>query len=254
MITIKTEADIAILRQGGKRLARLLQALSKKVAPGVTPKDLDLLARQIIKEGGDLPAFLNYQPAGASQPFPAALCVSVNDEVVHGIPSDKPLQDGDIVSLDCGLNHRDRFTDMAITVPVNQVSPQLQTLIKITEEALLAGIKVARAGHTTGDIGVAIATIARRHNYGLVRELGGHGVGFEVHEDPEIPNYGRRGRGVVLKSGMVIAIEPMFNLGQGAVKFLDDGYTVKTIDGLPSAHFEHTVLITDAEPEILTSL
>lgn len=254
MITIKTKEDISILREGGRRHSVMLKALVAMVKPGIAASELNDKATKLITEGGDVPAFLNYQPHGADRPYPAALCVSINDEIVHGIPneSEKVLKEGDVVSLDLGLVHKGLFTDMAITVPVGEVSPEIKKLLEVTKDALMAGIKAAKGDKRTGDIGAAIEAVAKVHGYGVVEELSGHGVGYHVHEDPYVPNFGKAGKGAVLKPGMVIAIEPMFNLGTKNI-FLDkDGYTYWTADGKPSAHFEHTILITDGDAEILT--
>ncbi|MES3030987.1 MAG: type I methionyl aminopeptidase [Patescibacteria group bacterium] len=254
MITLKTKEDIQILREGGKRHAQILEALRAMVRPGVSARELDLAAREMIAQGGDISAFLDYQPRGAHRPFPAVLCVSVNDEVVHGIPNEteKILKEGDIVTLDLGLIHKGLITDAAITVPVGKVSPELEKLLDTTKKALMQGIKAAKGGAHVGDVGEAIERIALGQKYGVVEELSGHGVGYFVHEDPFIPNYGEAGTGEVLQPGMVIAIEPMFNLGSRHVILDSDGYTYRTKDGKPSAHFEHTILITKGEPEILT--
>jgi methionyl aminopeptidase len=256
MITIKTEKDIEILREGGHRLAEILQALSKKVAPGVSTAELNDLAHEMTLANGDKAAFLNYHPYGAGRPFPATLCVSVNDEIVHGIPNENPiiLKEGDIVSLDMGLIHKGLITDAAITVPVGEISPEVQKLINITKEALAVAIKAARPGHHIGDIGFAIEKLVVPHRYGIVEELCGHGVGYKVHEDPYVPNYGESGKGEKIKPGMVIAIEPMINLGTRHIVQADDGWTYKTADGKPSAHFEHTIVITKNGSEILTKL
>lgn len=255
MIKIKAKKDIAVLRQGGHRHAAILRELADYVKPGVTTAELNELAERLIREGGDTPAFLNYTPAGAPRPYPASLCVSVNDEVVHGIPNEKPkvLKEGDIVSLDLGLIHKGMITDAAVTVAVGKVSKELETLLAATKAALMAGIKEAKGGRRVGDISNAIERVGVAHKFGIVEELSGHGVGYHVHEDPFIPNYGEAGKGEVLKPGMVIAIEPMFNIGTEEVKLDKDGYTYRTADGLPSAHFEHTILITKGDPEILTS-
>lgn len=256
MITIKTEQDIEILREGGRRLAEILQAVKEMVRPGVTAKELNDLAHKMASENGDKPAFFNYRPYGADRPYPAALCVSVNDEVVHGIPNEKQkvLKEGDIVSLDMGLVHKGLITDSAITVPVGKVSPELEKLLIDTEKALSYGISAAQAGKHVGDIGYAIEKFARPLHYGIVEDLCGHGVGYKVHEDPFVPNFGQKGQGEKLRPGMVIAIEPMLNLGTGAVKQDKDGYTYRTADNKPSAHFEHTIVITKAGPEILTTI
>jgi methionyl aminopeptidase len=254
MITIKTKEDIEKLREGGKRHAEILKILKAMVKPGISTKDLDDTAFKLIKEGGDTPSFLNYKPRGAKRAFPASICVSVNDEVVHGIPNEneKILKEGDIVSIDLGLVHKGMITDAAITVPVGNISPELTQLLDVTEKALMAGIRAAKGGNTVGDIGVAIERMAIPHNYGVIEELAGHGVGYAVHEDPFVPNFGEAGQGQVLKPGMVIAIEPMFNLGSRHVVLSDDGYTYLTEDGKPSAHFEHTILITKSGAEVLT--
>ncbi len=254
MITIKTKEDIRLMREGGKRHALILETLVAMVKPGLNIRDLDEKAREMIQAEGDIPAFLNYTPEGALRPYPASVCVSINDEVVHGIPNEeeKILKEGDIVSIDLGLIHKGLITDAAITVPVGTVSPEVEGLLVTTKKALMAGIKAARGGATVGDIGAAIERIALAGGYGLVEELSGHGVGYSVHEEPFVPNYGEANTGAVLKPGMVIAIEPMFNLGSRHVYLDHDGYTYKTKDGKPSAHFEHTVVITKGEPEILT--
>ena len=259
MITIKTKEDIATLREGGRRHAHILREIAKMVKSGVSAGELEDMARKMINDGGDKAAFLDYKPHGANRPYPAALCVSINDEVVHGIPNekDKILKDGDIVSIDLGLIHNELITDMAVTVPVGNITKEVDELLSITKSALMAGIKAAKGGKRVGDIGHAIARVGMSGNggkgYGIVEELSGHGVGYDVHEDPYVPNYGKPGTGEILKPGMVIAIEPMFNLGKKDVVLDEDGYTYKTLDGLPSAHFEHTVLITKGNAEILTA-
>ena len=255
MIIVKTPSEIEILREGGERLAAILEKVKEKVVPGISTKDLDDYAFRLIKEGDDTPAFLNYRPVGAKIPFPASLCVSVNDEVVHGIPSSKRiLKEGDIVSLDLGLKHKGLFTDMAITTGVGNISAANKKLMDITEQALQVGINAARAGNTTGDIGNSVENFirAQKVKYGIVEILSGHGVGRTIHEDPYIPNFGKKGKGDRLIPGMVIALEPMINLGAKDVTLDDDGYTFRTADGQNSAHFEHTILITEGEAEILT--
>jgi len=255
VIKLKTKEDIAILREGGKRHAYILKELAKMVQPGVHIVDLDIYAGKLIREGGDVPAFLNYQPYGARRPYPATLCVSINDEIVHGIPTegDKILKEGDIVSIDLGLIHKGLITDAAITVPVGKIPAELEELLNTTKEALMVGIKAAKGGVRVGDVSSAIQNIGSAHGYGIVEELAGHGVGYSVHEDPYIPNFGHAGKGEVLKPGMVIAIEPMFNIGTKKIKLDADGYTYRTADGKPSAHFEHTVVITKSGAEILTA-
>ncbi|HEX7724204.1 MAG TPA: type I methionyl aminopeptidase [Candidatus Paceibacterota bacterium] len=255
MITIKTKKDIALLREGGRRHGQILRELASMVKPGVTAADLNKRAEDLIKEGGDTSAFLNYKPSGADRPFPASLCVSINDEIVHGIPNEeeKVFKEGDIVSIDLGLVHKGLITDAAITVPVGTVDKKLEKLVADTKAALMAGIKEAKGGRRVGDISNAIERCGIAGKYGIVEELVGHGVGYHVHEDPYVPNYGDAGKGAILKPGMVIAIEPMFNLGAADIVLDIDGYTYLTADGSPSAHFEHTILITKGDPEILTA-
>jgi methionyl aminopeptidase len=223
---------------------------------GVSTKDLDIYAEKLIRENGDEPAFLNYRPKGAKTSFPASLCVSVNDEVVHGIPNAKRiLKEGDIVSLDLGLKHRGLFTDIAITVPVGKISAGAEKLIEVTEQALQVGIGIARAGNTVGDIGYAIENFVRskgEKKYGIVEVLSGHGVGRAIHEDPYIPNFGKAHKGEKLVAGMVVALEPMVNEGTKNITIDSDEWTFRTADGQNSAHFEHTILITDGEAEVLT--
>jgi methionyl aminopeptidase len=226
------------------------------VAPGISTKALDTYAEKLIREMGDEPAFLKYRPAGARTPFPASLCVSVNDEVVHGIPSENNiLKDGDIVSLDLGVKHRGLFTDMAITVGVGNISESSKKLLEVTEQALHVGISAAVGGNTTGDIGYAIEQFVHsktESKYGIVEVLSGHGVGKKIHEDPYIPNFGKKGKGEKLVPGMVVALEPMVNNGTKNVTIDADDWTFRTADGKRSAHFEHTILITEGEAEILT--
>lgn len=252
--TIKTPEEIAILREAGRNLARVLAMVENAVRPGITTAELDHIARKGIEELGDEPSFLNYQPGGADRPFPATLCVSVNNEVVHGVPGNRVLKEGDIVGLDLGLWHNDLCVDSAVTVGVGAIDDDAKRLIRATKEGLMRGIESARGGNTIGDIGAAVEACAKPHGYGIVRELGGHGVGYAVHETPYIPNYGTPGTGPTLMSGMVLAIEPMFNEGKDAVRVGSDGFTFETRDGSRSAHFEHTVLITDGSAEILTKI
>lgn len=254
MIIIKTTEQIDIIREGGKRLATILYKVKDKVVPGISTKELDMYAEKLIREGGDTPAFLNYRPSGVRVAYPASLCTSVNEEVVHGIPNkNKILKEGDIISIDLGLKHKGLFTDMALTVPVGKINKEDAKLLEITEKAMYAGISAARAGYTVGDIGFAIESFVKSQGkYGIVDILSGHGVGVEIHEDPYIPNFGKAGTGVKLKKGMVIAIEPMLNIGTKTVTLDDDEYTFRTKDGKRSAHFECTIAITEDEPEILT--
>ena len=255
MIKLKSEKDIEILREGGKRLAFILSALKKASKPGVTTKELDDLAFKLTKDGGDIPAFLNYQPYGASRPYPASSCISINNEIVHGIPneSNKVLKVGDIVSLDMGLIHKGLFVDSAITVPVGKIDEDAKKLLKATKESLEAGIKAIKIGGHIGDIGFAVAKVASKYKFGIAEGLCGHGVGFEVHEDPYVPNEGTKGEGPSLVPGLVIAIEPMLNEGTGQTKIAKDNWTYLTKDGKRSAHFEHTIAITKDGVEILTA-
>lgn len=251
-VIIKTKEEIEILREGGKRLAAILAQVAKKVVPGVSTLELDEYAYKLIKDGGDEPAFLNYKPSGHHKPYPASLCTSVNNEIVHGIPNkNKILKEGDIISIDLGLKHKGLFTDHAMTVGVGKINKASEKLLEFTHEALLVGIEQARGGNTVGDIGSAIEKFVNR-KYGIVRELSGHGVGKKIHEDPYIPNYGKKGQGQKLIPGMVVAIEPMLNIGKDDITVDADGYTIKTTDGSNSAHFEHTILITEGYAEILT--
>lgn len=252
MIKLKTAEEIDLLREGGKRLAAVLRAVKAKVKPGVTTGELDELALELIKAGGDKPAFRGYRPQGSPLAYPATLCTSVNEEIVHGIPSKRVLKEGDVIGLDCGLEHEGLFTDHAVSVAVGKVDVELNKLLAITEEALYAGIKAAKPGKHLGDIGAAIQKYCDDNGYGLVEELCGHGVGYEPHEDPFVPNFGRAGQGLELKPGLVIAIEPMFALGTGKIKMERDGFTFSTKDGKVAAHFEHTIVITDKGAEILT--
>jgi len=250
---IYNEKEIKLLREGGKRLASVLGEVEKKIEPGVATRELDKLAEHLIRDGGDVPAFLNYRPGGSPSDYPATLCVSVNDEIVHGIPGDRVLKDGDIVGIDLGLRHGGLFVDSARTVSVGGIDDVSKDIIAVTEKSLYAGISAARGGGHIGDIGAAIEKVVEGTGFSIVEELGGHGVGHNVHEDPFIPNFGEKGAGQRLISGMVLAIEPMLNQGSADVILsIDDNFTFSTIDGKLSAHFEHTILITDGAPEILT--
>lgn len=254
-MTISTEEEKQTLKEAGKRLAHILHELKRTVGPGVSTDELNTLAETRIREGGDEPSFLGYTPEGARRPYPAALCVSVNDEVVHGIPCESPrtLSEGDIVSLDLGLTHKGIVVDAAITVPVGTVSKEVIELLHATENALSAGIAEAIPGNHIGDIAHAIQQEIERHGFSVVKELGGHGVGNVVHEEPFVPNFGKKGEGEELVEGMVLALEPIANLGKAAVTLSPDGYTFRTKDGSKSAHFEHTILIEKEGARIITA-
>lgn len=247
---VKTQQEIKNMRVSGKMLAMVLQTLKEQVTPGMSTKDLDTIAAKKLKELGGEPAFLGYHG------FPAVLCVSVNDEVVHGIPrADTILKNGDVVGLDFGVTYDGMITDAAITVVVGTTgSTKVKELIRDTEASLLAGIEQVHGDVPIGTIGAAIQAVLEKKRYGIVRDLVGHGVGHELHEEPNIPNYGRVGKGPLLKTGMTIAIEPMATLGGHEVMVDNDNWTIRTRDGSLAAHFEHTILITEDDAEILTCL
>lgn len=247
MIYIKTREEIELMRESALMVSRTLGIVAREVKPGVTPKFLDKIAEEFIRDNGGVPAFKGYRG------FPATLCISINDAVVHGIPTDKALNEGDIISVDCGVKKNGFYGDHAYSFAVGVVKPELQKLLEVTKESLYKGIEQCIAGNRIGDISFAIQNHAEKHGYGVVRELVGHGLGKSLHEDPEVPNYGKRGDGPKIKDGMVFAIEPMINLGKKNVKQLNDGWTIVTADGLPSAHFEHDVAIVDGKPDILST-
>jgi len=251
---VKTTAEREALIEGGARLGIILETLGKMVKEGVTTDALDTEAERLIREGGDVPAFLNYTPEGALRAYPATCCISVNDEVVHGIPNENPktLKKGDIVSLDLGLIHNGMVLDSAITVPVEKVEKKVAELMSATENALDAGIKAAKVGGHIGDISAGIEEAYRGTGFSIVRELGGHGVGREVHEEPWIGNTGVAGTGEEIVDGMVLALEPIANIGKAAITLAPDGYTFRTKDGSYSAHFEHTILIEKSGVTVLT--
>lgn len=246
MIAIRTPRELDKLRRAGEMVGRVLDRMEALVVPGVSTSELDLEARQLIEREGGRPAFLGYRG------YPATLCVSIDDEVVHGIPGKRRLEDGMIVSIDVGTVVDGYYGDGARTFPVGSISSEAQRLLDATREALAAGIDAARPGNRVGAIGAAVSKVARREKLGVVRALTGHGIGVEMHEPPQIPNFGSPEEGEPIESGMVLAIEPMLNLGGHEVEFLSDGWTVRTKDGSLSAHFEHTVAVTPSGPEILT--
>lgn len=246
MITIKTPEEIELLRIAGQIVGDTHNYLKSFIKPGITTKELDQLAEDYILSRDATASFKNYQG------YPGSICTSVNNEVVHGIPSDRVLQDGDIISIDIGANYKGYHGDSAWTYAVGTIDKQKEDLMKHTEQALFLGLATIRDGSRVGDIGNAVYTYARKHNLGVVRELVGHGVGKNLHEEPDVPNFGKKGTGPILKEGMVIAVEPMINAGSHHVYILDDDWTIITADGKPSAHFEHTVLVTKDGYEILT--
>ena len=245
-IRYKTEEEIEIMKEGGAIHARILREVAKKVAPGVKTDELNAYAEKLIDEAGGVASFFGYQPMDAKRPYPASLCVSINEEIVHGIPNEgggKILFEGDIVTLDLGLTYKGLITDAAITVPVGRVDKKSEELVSATKEALNKGIAAMRVGGHIGDIGAAVMEVAVRHGFGVVEGLSGHGVGYSVHEEPFVPNRAKRGEGPELRPGLVIAIEPMFSLGSREIKKLSDGYTYRTADKSLAAHFEHTVAV-----------
>lgn len=246
-VTIKSAREIELMRQAGKILAKVHEDLAKVIKPGITTKEIDRIAEEMIRSYDCIPSFLNYNG------FPASVCVSVNDEVVHGIPSSKRvIREGDIVSLDAGVIYKGYHSDAARTHAVGEVGKEAEQLIEVTRQCFFEGIKYAKAGHFLHEISGAVNDYADRFGYGVVRDLIGHGIGTQMHEEPEIPNFRQRTRGLKLKPGMTLAIEPMINAGRFEVEWTDDDWTVVTADGSLSAHYENTVLITDGEPEILS--
>ena len=252
MINIKTRAEIEKMRRSGRIVAETLSLIEAAIKPGVTTASLDALAMEECRRQQAIPVFKNYPHPRKGKPFPAAICVSVNEEVVHGIPGERVLREGDIVSVDFGVIADGYAGDAAITVPVGEVAPVLMNLIKTTEESLLRGIEQAQAGNRLGFVSNAIQKFAENHGFSVVRDYVGHGIGNAMHEDPPIPNYGRKNSGPVLKAGMTLAIEPMINQGSYQVYTKKDEWTVATKDGLPSAHFEHSIVVWEHGPEILT--
>ena len=246
MIAIRSKAEIESLRKSGKILAKVVEALRGSIRPGIATKDIDQEAEKLIEKFGAKPAFKGYRG------FPGSICTSINHEVVHGIPSSRVLEEGSIVSVDIGLVLEEYFADTAFTVGIGKITPVLVRLIDVTREALYRGIKQARAENHLSDVSFAIQNFVESNNFSVVRDFVGHGIGTMLHEDPEVPNFGLPHAGPVLKEGMVLAIEPMVNAGTWRTRILEDGWTVVTADGKPSAHFEHTVAITAKGPEILT--
>jgi methionyl aminopeptidase len=247
-IIIKSAREIEIMRQAGRIVATVLAELKSQVKPGMKTRELDKIAERETEKLGAVPSFKGYHG------YPASVCVSINDEIVHGIPGDRIMNEGDIVSIDFGAIYNDFQGDSAITVAVGTISPEAEKLLEATEGSLMAGIQVAHAGARLGDISAAIQDYAESRGYGVVREYTGHGIGRDMHEDPRIPNFGMPGQGPLLKTGMTFALEPMINIGDWRTRLEDDNWTVRTSDGSLSAHFEHTIAITDNGSEILTAL
>jgi methionyl aminopeptidase len=253
MVTIKTEKEIKILAEGGKRLAFVMNELASKIEPGLSTVALDDLARKLVKKQGGKPSFLAYAPEGAKTPYPSSVCVSINNEVVHGIPDGKKiLKEGDIVSLDLGMEYKKLYTDMAVTAGVGEISPLAKKIIKVTKQSLSKGISVLKDGAKAGDYGFIVQSFIKKSGFSVVRKLVGHGVGYGVHEPPDIPNWGVKGAGFEFKTGMVLALEPMVCEGGADVLLEKDGWTWKTKDGLISAHFEQTVVIEKDGCKVLT--
>lgn len=246
MITIKSDSEIAVMREAGKILANCLKLIGENVKPGVTTKKLDKIAYDYITSQGAMPSFLGYSG------FPASICASVNEAVVHGIPSERILVEGDIVGIDCGVIYKGWQSDAARTFAVGNISEDLKRLIEVTEQSFYEGVKVIKEGARVGDIGNAIQNYVESNGFSVVRDLVGHGIGKEMHEEPYVPNFGKAGKGLRLKRNMTLAIEPMINEGSYEVAQLDDGWTVVTNDGKASAHYENTVLITEYGYEILS--
>ncbi|HTZ10833.1 MAG TPA: type I methionyl aminopeptidase [Candidatus Margulisiibacteriota bacterium] len=248
MIPLKSEKELQLLRASGAILAGVMNSLRSKATVGISTADIDKIAEELISKEGALPAFKGYRG------FPATICASINEEIVHGIPDQRKLEDGDIISLDIGINYQGYFSDTAITLAVGKVSSAKKKLIEVTRKSLEEGIRQARAGNHLSDISYSIQNFVERNGFSVVREFVGHGIGAKLHEEPEIPNYGKAHEGPKLQAGMVLAIEPMVNMGSWESEILDNGWTAVTKDRLPSAHFEHTVAVTDKGALVLTKI
>jgi methionyl aminopeptidase len=255
MVVLKSATELATMREAGRVVAQTLKAVSEASQPGVSLQDLDDLAREMLAAKGAKSSFLHYHPSFAPIPYPAVLCLSVNDAIVHGIPDARRLEPGDLLSIDFGAHIDGYHGDSAVTVGVGEIDPEAQRLSDVCKQALEAGIEAARAGNRLGDISHAVQTVCRAARYGMPAGYGGHGVGTAMHEDPHVPNEGRPGRGLPLRPGLVLAIEPMVvESGSDRHRLQRDGWTVSTVDGSRAAHWEHTIAITDNGPEILTAL
>ena len=253
MIKLKTLEELKLMRIAGRVTAEVLDIMREAVRPGISTGELDRLAEEHIRRNNGIPAFKNYRPMSSMTPFPGTICASVNEEVVHGIPSfGRVLQEGDIISVDVGAYVNGYCGDAACTYPVGEISPERKKLLEVTEESLNRAISAALAGNTLGDIGNAVESYVKPLGFGIVRDYTGHGIGKKMHEAPQIPNYGKAGQGMTLKAGMTIAIEPMIMSGREKVKTASNGWTVLTLDGSDAAHFERSIAILDEEPEILT--
>ena len=251
MILIKTKKEIDYIRESCRIVAEVLQLMKRYAKPGITTLELDKIAEDYILSNNARAAFKGYSQAGSFD-YPGSICSSIDDEVVHGIPGNRVLKEGELLSIDVGVEKNNYYGDAAISIAIGKISEEKKKLMDVTEKSLYIGIEQAVAGNRIGDIGNAIQTYVESFGFSVVRDLCGHGVGKHLHEDPQIPNYGKRGTGALIKNGMTLAIEPMINMGSHKVFVDEDGWTVKTIDGLPSAHFEHTIAVIDGKPEILT--
>lgn len=247
MIKYKSREEIELMREAAQVVSRTLGILAAEVKPGAIPLDLDKMAEEYIRDQGAVPGFLGLYD------FPNTLCMSLNETVVHGIPTKKPLEEGDIISIDCGAILNGYYGDHAYTFEVGEVTPEVKKLLTVTKESLYKGIEQLQTGKRMGDLSYAIQKHAEDYGYGVVRELVGHGIGKTMHEDPQVPNYGKQGRGKKFKEGLVLAIEPMVTMGTHRIKQLRDGWTINTVDGKPAAHFEHDVAIVDGKPDILST-
>ena len=247
MIIYKSLEEIEIMREAAQVVSRTLGKVAEEINIGVTPKFLDEMAEDYIRSQNSIPGFLGLYGC------PSTLLISVNEQVVHGLPTDRPFEDGDIVSVDCGSVFQGYYGDHAYTFEIGNVKPEIKKLLQVTKECLYLGIEQCTVANRIEDIGWAIQTHAEKHGYGVVRDLVGHGLGKTLHEDPQVPNYGRRGRGKQIQNGLTLAIEPMINMGTEKVKTLDDKWTIVTADGQPSAHFEHNIAVVDGEPVILST-
>ena len=253
MITLKSAAEINKMHRAGQVVAEVLERMRERVAPGVTTAELDRLAAEVIRQHDAVPSFLGYPP-GSAHPFPASICSSINEELVHGIPGPRALQEGDIISIDVGCILDGYHGDAAVTLPVGKISREAHRLLEITQQALYVGIAAATQGRRAGDVSVAIQSYVESHGYNVVREYTGHGIGRDMHEDPQVPNHGQPGTGVRLRKGMTVALEPMVLAGDSCVRTLGNHWTVVSCDGALTAHFEHTIAVTDGEAKILTRL